>query len=89
MFGFSELSPATSFALTAETAKVRTATREQLAERTAAPNGRATVWRSAIVKVERVVGCVQRVRAAGGDVVVDLELWQARQRLAMAPAPPS
>ena len=89
IFGVSELSPATSFARRADAAKVRTAAREQLAERTAAPNGRPTAWRSAIVRVERVVSCVQRDGAAGGDVVVDLELWQARRRLPVAPAVPS
>lgn len=49
MFGVSLLSPAISFARNAVAAKVRTAAREQLIERAAAPNGRATASRRAIV----------------------------------------
>lgn len=49
MFGVSEFCPATSFARSAVEAKVRIAAREQLAERAAAPNGRATANRIAIV----------------------------------------
>ena len=49
MFGVSEPGPATSFGRRAVEAKVRTAEREQLDARTAAPNGRPTASRIAIL----------------------------------------
>lgn len=62
--GTSGLSPATSFARRADTAKERTAVREQLAERTAVPNGRATAWRNAIVGGDMVVGAAMQLVGA-------------------------
>lgn len=57
----SGLSATTSFTRRAVAVKVRTAGREQPAERTAWPNGRPTAWRRAIMYVLRVVW----LRAAG------------------------
>jgi hypothetical protein len=61
MFGVSVAGPATSFARSAVEAKARTALPEQLDARTAAPNGRPTASRIAIVCVYVVV----RLRGAG------------------------
>ena len=55
MFGVSDSGPATSFARRADEAKVRTAWREQVDARAAAPNGRPTASRIAIVCSEGVV----------------------------------
>lgn len=66
----SEASLATSFALSAVDAKVRTASRGLLAERTAWPNGRPTAWRRAIMCVSRVLGLRAAVCGA----------WQWRRR---------
>lgn len=63
MLGVSELWPATSLARSAVAAKVRTAGREQLDARAAAPNGRATARRRAIVCVRMVVS----LRGAAGE----------------------
>lgn len=74
MLGVSELSPATSFTRSAVAAKVRTADRGQAAERTAAPNGRQTAWRRAIVgwAVRDSCGAAAggRRRGGGGGGVV-------------------
>lgn len=64
MFGVPELCPATSFARTVVEAKVRTATRE-LEARAAAPNGRPTASRMAIVCESS--GVRLRGAAGGGD----------------------
>lgn len=63
MFGVSDSGPATSFARRAVEAKVRTAWREEPEARTAAPNGRPTASRIAILCGERVV----RLRDVAGE----------------------
>lgn len=66
MLGVSEVVPATSLARRAVEAKVRTALREQLVARTAAPNGRPTASRIAMICEEG--GVRRRDAAEKGDL---------------------
>lgn len=80
MFGVSEAGPATSLGRSAVEAKVRTALREQLEARTAAPNGRPTASRIAMVCKGGGEGLrdVQRGRATWGGGINNVVKFTAQ-----------